>query len=203
MTQILIIGDSFSSDWSKKYNDYPGWPNLLAQDHNITNLSQPGCSEYRILQQLESVDLNDYDFVIVSHTSPSRIYTRQHPIHYGDLLHNNSDLIFTDIEYHASKLKNWLNRSLKAAKGFFVHHYDMEFYDYVYNKIRDDIHDRLYDKPTLIVNHLQCLEHYKRSNLIDFSSMLAIRSGLINHFSAEGNRIIYKKIKQYLDDHLQ
>jgi hypothetical protein len=99
MAKILIIGDSFSSDWSKKYKDYPGWPNLLAQDFDMTNLSQPGCSEFRILKQLKSVDLNEYDFVIISHTSPSRIYTRQHPIHSGDPLHSESDLIFTDIEY--------------------------------------------------------------------------------------------------------
>ena len=203
MTQILIIGDSFSSDWSKKYNNYLGWPNLLARDYTITNLSQPGCSEYRILRQLKSVDLNKYDFVIVSHTSPSRIYTRCHPIHSNDLLHGHSDLIFTDIEYHASRLRNWFNHSLKAAKGFFIHHYDMEFYDYVYNKIRDDIHTCLYDRPVLIVNHLPCLEPHKQPNLLDFSDMLTTHPGLINHFSAEGNHIIYKKIRQYLDDHLQ
>jgi hypothetical protein len=34
--KILIIGDSFAADWSVKYNDYAGWPNLLAQTLVLT-----------------------------------------------------------------------------------------------------------------------------------------------------------------------
>ena len=61
--KILICGDSFSSDWSPEYPDCQGWPNLLAKDYKVTNLSQAGCSEYRIYKQIKSKNLDNFDFV--------------------------------------------------------------------------------------------------------------------------------------------
>jgi hypothetical protein len=102
MKRVLIIGDSFGADWSVKYRDYPGWPSLLARVYSVVNLAQAGISEYKIYKQLLSVtDLDSYEYVIVSHTSPYRVTTNSHPVHANDLLHNNADLIFNDIEYHS------------------------------------------------------------------------------------------------------
>ena len=50
--KILICGDSFAADWTVKYPGQ-GWPNMLAEIHEVTNLAQAGCSEYKILKQLE------------------------------------------------------------------------------------------------------------------------------------------------------
>ena len=48
---ILICGDSFAADWTKKYNGN-GWVNMLCNDFNITNVAEAGVSEYKIYQQL-------------------------------------------------------------------------------------------------------------------------------------------------------
>jgi len=47
--KILICGDSFAADWTVKYPGQ-GWPNMLAQQHEIVNLAQAGCSEYKIFK---------------------------------------------------------------------------------------------------------------------------------------------------------
>jgi lysophospholipase L1-like esterase len=36
---LLIAGDSFSADWTKKY-DGIGWVNMLENDFDVTNVSQ-------------------------------------------------------------------------------------------------------------------------------------------------------------------
>jgi hypothetical protein len=197
---ILIVGDSFSADWSAKYNDYPGWPNMLAKKFNVTNLSQAGCSEYKILNQLKSVDdLDQFDLIIISHTSPSRIFTPRHPIHYNDRLHHSCDLFFTDLEYHCQKIKNLLNRSLHSARNFFKFHYDDDFYLYIYNKIIQDIDNIVKNKPVVVSNlHDNNLNNYKY--YLDFSTMLSTHSGKINHFSHKGNDIIYKRIIKIIND---
>jgi hypothetical protein len=79
--KILVVGDSFAADWTVKYPCGKGWVNLLAEHHDVTNLAQAGCCEYRILKQLkENYIAGHFDAVIVSHTSPYRLYTRKNPI---------------------------------------------------------------------------------------------------------------------------
>ena len=119
LSNILIIGDSFAADWSTKYNNYLGWPNLLAQSHSVTNLAQAGVSEHKIYKQLCSVqDLSVYDVVIVAHTSPFRVPTKRHPMHSKDVLHKDADLIYSDIEYHSNRLKNIFNKSVAYRLKF-------------------------------------------------------------------------------------
>ena len=50
MSNILICGDSFAADWTKKY-DGTGWVNMLTKDHTITNIAEAGVSEYKIYKQ--------------------------------------------------------------------------------------------------------------------------------------------------------
>ena len=62
---ILIIGDSWAADWSQKHSQYPGWPNILAEEFNVTNIAQAGVSQYSITQQLKKTpsttqDADDY-----------------------------------------------------------------------------------------------------------------------------------------------
>ena len=104
---ILIVGDSFAADWTVKYKGI-GWPNMLSKRHNVTNLAQAGCSEYKIYKQLLSVNLDDFDYIIASHTSPYRIYVTEHPVHSMDKLHNDCDLIYTDLKEHSKRDKKLL-----------------------------------------------------------------------------------------------
>ena len=50
MSKILICGDSFAADWSKKYEG-KGWVNMIENDHVITNIAEAGVSEYKIYKQ--------------------------------------------------------------------------------------------------------------------------------------------------------
>jgi isopropylmalate/homocitrate/citramalate synthase len=135
--KLLICGDSFAADWTVKYNDV-GWPNMLANDYKITNLAQAGCGEYKIYKQLVSVNLDEYDAIIVSHTSPTRIYINSHPVHAHDLLHKNSDLIYADIVEHAKS-----NKSLKPIVDYFENYFDLEYAMFVHTLLCEKIENHL------------------------------------------------------------
>ena len=76
--KLLICGDSFAADWTVKYKGH-GWPNLLSQSFEVTNLARAGVCEYKIYNQLLSVDPSAFDVIIISHTSPFRLYVKEHP----------------------------------------------------------------------------------------------------------------------------
>jgi len=191
LSNILIIGDSFAADWSTKYKDYLGWPNLLAKQHTVTNLAQAGVSEYKIYRQLLSVDnLEQYDVVIVAHTSPYRIPTWQHPIHSNDSLHKDADLIYADIAYHSKRIRNIFNRSLRGAYDFFTYHYDSGFFEDSYGLFRKEINRILQDK---LVITLLTFGGYRalEKDVLDFTYLLNTQPGLINHYSEQGNQLVY------------
>ena len=53
--KLLIAGDSFAADWSKKYKNACGWVNTLCEDYDVTNVAQAGASEYKIYNQLKKI----------------------------------------------------------------------------------------------------------------------------------------------------
>jgi hypothetical protein len=193
---ILIIGDSFAADWSIKYNDYPGWPNLLDSKYNVINLAQAGVGEYKIYKQLLSIkNLEKIDIVIVSHTSPYRIYTQQHPVHKNDVLHKNADLMINDLSYHASKLKNMFNSALKCGLNFFKYHADEQYLDTVYQLFREKINSMLKNKKVIVISNLKHLESFTTENIVlNYSDLCVTMPGIINHISAEANQVVYNDL---------
>ena len=188
--KILIIGDSFAADWSVKYNQYKGWPNLLADTYDVTNLAQAGVSEYKIYKQLDKVLwIGEYKLVIVSHTSPYRVPTRNHPIHHNDLLHNSADLMLNDITYHSKKITNFFNKSLESASSFFKYHYDVDFYETTYKLYRKAIEDRLNITKFISLNMFPDSE---QKCTIDLSNVVTTHKGKINHMSEEGNKLVFE-----------
>jgi len=188
MKKILILGDSFAADWSVKYKDYMGWPNLLKEKYEVTNLAQAGVGEYKIYKQLLDVNnIEYYDCVIISHTSPFRVHTRNHPIHKNDSLHSNADLIYGDIEYHYyTKWYNFFNKGLKAAFSYFKFHFDIDFYETTYWLYRNEIERKLSDTKTIVIDNF-----HNNKGTLNFTDMYPEYSGKINHFSKEGNHIIF------------
>jgi len=199
--KILILGDSFAADWSCKYQDYPGWPELLAGDFHVTNHAQAGVGEYKILCQLQQVpDLDQYEIVIVSHTSPYRVHTPLHPVHARDQLHGNADLIFTDCEYHGSRVRHWFNQSLGSAIGYFKYHFDQSYYKTIYKLLRSEINSILKNSHVIVVNNLpENLEFVTEANVLDFVKLWKEQPGKINHYSQVGNKEIYNTIKQTIN----
>ena len=189
--KILIVGDSFSSIWP---GTTAGWPSLIANDYIVTNLSQPGIGEYKILKQLKNAPAERYDLTIVSHTSPSRIHTLNHPIHTSGF-HQHCDLIYTDLENRWSLF----NDNLKVSKKWFEYHYDDEYQIDIYNLIRAEIR-RSINGPYLSITHTEISHNLTiEENCINFSDVWKEHRGTINHYTEHGNQIVYKEIKEAID----
>ena len=190
MEQLLICGDSFSADWSVKY-PIIGWPNMLTQDYDVTNLSQAGCSEYKIYQQLISVNLDLFDRVIIAHTSPYRIYVEQHPIHNQDVLHKNSDLIYSDLVSHLDT-----HPELKSTVDFFEQHFSIKYAEFIHRLICEEINKLVIDLP--VIHMINFEGQYPFTHSIDFSLLFKTNRGTINHYDEKANKLIYNKLKLLL-----
>jgi hypothetical protein len=188
MKKILICGDSFAADWTIKYPG-EGWPNLLAKEYDVTNLAQAGCSEYRIHKQLSSVDLNLFDYILVFHTSPNRLYTSLHPVHSKDPLHSNSDLIYTDVKEHSKT-----NTELVPIVEYFEKHFDMEYAVFMHNLLCKQIEKNLEPYNVIHASGIDYEGLYQFSDMMQFNSTVLKNRGTINHCNDTGNKIIYESI---------
>jgi len=201
---ILIAGDSFAADWTVKYPEQSGWPNMLAEQFSVRNIAQAGVSEYKIYQQIMSVDnLNNYDVFILSHTSPYRMVTRKHPVHHSDVLHEHADLILSDINYHSQMLKSLFNPSLRAAQAFIHYHYDSEYHETVFNLFKEKINKKLPKKKTIVIDYFSDTDNVKKKqHLLNFKELQKTHPGLINHLSHNGNKLVFQQIVNYLQTHI-
>ncbi len=178
--KILVAGDSFAADWTIEHKGHYGWPNLLASEHDVTNVAQAGCSEYRIYKQLLSVNLKDYNLVIVSHTSPYRLYVPEHPLHSDSVLHKNSDIIYTDI-----------HDRIPALQEYFEKYFDFEYARFVHTAIGKEIRELLKNQLSLHLYHIEGNLPCEFEHTLDLSSEWDKHRGLINHYSDKGNKVIY------------
>lgn len=187
---ILILGDSFACDW-KFTSDIIGWPTLLKQDFEITNLAQAGVSEYKIYKQLQSVNVSDFDFVIISHTSAYRIPVETHPTYSKGDLHENCDLIFSDIESKRKKYKV-LDIAYKFYKNLFWGEYFEFTSNLIYEKIKEQTSNGI---------HITFFDKFYDDSVIKLEHIFKHKRGHVNHLNSEGNREVYeiliKKLKSY------
>ena len=180
MARILITGDSFAANWGNNR----GWPNQLSQTHEVVNLAQAGVGEYKILKQLQSTSLNQYDHIIVSHTSPYRMHTAYHPLHADSKLHKNCDFIYSDVQGR-----------LPEVEKFFMEYWDLEYAHYVHKKICMDIDSITKEYAVIHMNHIDWTDQYQFNNMIDFSN-LKKSINEHNHYDKEHNQIICKNLIQ-------
>lgn len=185
--KLLIAGDSFAADWTKKYPDAYGWVNMLSHDFEVTNIAEAGVSEYKIYKQLKSVDINKFDKIIISHTSAYRIPIEEHPIYKNDLLHSNCDLIFSDV-------KEYLNNStMKTAYDFYSEIFYADYFVFVNELIFNKIFSIC---PAAI--HMTFFDNFYNNNVLKFENIFLKNKGNTNHLSLKGNNIIFEKIKNKL-----
>lgn len=188
MKKILICGDSFAADWTKKYKGI-GWPNMLAQEYKVTNLAQAGCCEYKIYKQLISINLLKFDHIIISHTSPYRLYVNKHPLHHNDPLHKNSDIIYSDIKDY---------KELSPIIDYYENYFDLEHAEFIHNLICNKIDDitKLYN--VLHLTSFDWTNLYKFPNLISFENIFKKHPGCMNHYNDLGNKLVYNTLKMHL-----
>ena len=185
--KLLIAGDSFAAKYP---NDTSvGWPLLLKQYYDITNTAQAGVSEYKILKQLKSVsNIGQYSLIIIAHTSPYRVHTRQ-SIHSTEL-HKDCDLLMSDIDDKFS-----IRPSVFAAKGYFKHHFDPDYYEDMYSLLRKEIQNITRYTPTLHIDHFESsLKYAKEDFKLDLPQMWPYYKGNINHYTPEGNQLVCARI---------
>ena len=187
--KILIVGDSYAADCSVKYTDYKGWPNLISENYDTTNLAQAGVGQFKIFKQLKSVDINLFDVVITSYTSPYRVHTQKHPVHFDDVLHKNCDLLANDIEYFYKKDSS--NESLRTARNYFKYHFDTEYYDTMYKILLNECDKIIGHKKHIQLRNLNY-------GLQNWSDIISKNPGVINHLSEKGNIIVYNEISKVL-----
>lgn len=198
--KLLICGDSFAADWTVKYPDGAGWPNYLAKKYDLTNCAQAGCSEYKILKQLQQQDLSQYTHVVISHTSATRIPVDTHPVHYNDILHKNSDLIYSDIQYHAQH-----NPNLTGIIEYFERYFDLDYAQYCYNHIVKDIDVLLSAHNDLKILHTSVLVEsldglITTGKFISYHNMLSSHQGLHNHFNNNANQLVFADIEKFINE---
>ena len=190
--KILIAGDSFATVWP---DSQLGWPTLLAKKYSVVNLAQAGIGEYKILKQIQSQEINNFDLVIVSHTSPSRLHTNNHPVH-KDGFHKNCDLILNDLINRSA----FRNPSLKAAQEYFKYHYDDTYQIDIYNLIRKQI-KLLITVPYISMSHIDIANQLAvETNHIDFSGLWSKERGSINHYTIEGNSKIFETLEDMISE---
>lgn len=193
--KILIAGDSFAADWTVKYkNQGKGWPNLLAEKHDVKNIAQAGCGEYKIYKQLINENLDDFDCIIVSHTSAYRVHTMYHPIHNNDSLHSNADFIYSDIKEHSQS-----NKELNCVVEYYEKYFDTEYAQFVHSLICEKINQLCKDHP--------CVLHVTDSGWSDFyqfPDMLVLdyfkpKTNSINHYDQQSNIDIFQKVLEKIN----
>lgn len=186
--KILLAGDSFSAPW---IGSTTGWPALLENEFKITNLSQAGISEYKILKQIKSQSLDSFDLIIVNHTSPFRVHTNN-SIH-NTALHANCDLIFTDIEANYNKH----DERIVTAFNWFKHHYDEEYQIDIYKMMREEISRLISDRTYLAIDHTPTSSDYRfEHNYLNFTHHWLSNKGLVNHYTESGNQHVAATIKE-------
>jgi len=191
----LIAGDSFACEWPNGTN---GWPQLLACDHSVTNVAQAGASEYRIWLQLRDIEINSYDMVIVSHSSPNRVFVREHPIHRSGL-HANCDLIFNDID----RFRPW-DTKLTNIRNWFRYYFDEQYHNDIYVMLRQQIMQLIPEEKYICTTH----SHHRRELVcephnMDFTDIWSRYRGDINHYTDQGNTLIYNLLSREIDRRAQ
>lgn len=197
MEKILICGDSFAADWTID-QQIDGWPNMLDKEFHVDNLAQAGCSQYKIYKQLTSKikKLTEYSFVIISHTSPYRIYTTEHPCYVKDKLHKNSDFIYNDVKNKVDQFPE-----LKCITDYYERFFDFEYAKFVHNCICEQIHN--ITKCCLNVIHMSGFDYkdlYEFNNFLDLSQIHTCHKGSVNHFNNQGNKMVYEKIVRKINE---
>ena len=187
--KLLIAGDSFAADWTKKYENICGWVNMLESDYDVTNIAQAGVSEYKIYKQLEKIDITKFEHIIVSHTSAYRIPIEEHPIHKDDSLHDNCDIIYSDAEVHIE------NNIMKTAVDFYVNIFHPDYFCFINDLIFKEI-----QKITPNAIHITFFDNFYDNNILKFEDIFLSHKGNINHLDEKGNSLFYNTIKNILNE---
>jgi hypothetical protein len=121
----------------------------------------------------------------------------RHPIHHGDILHNNCDLIYEDLKSHADD-----SDEIRFFVDFFEKYYDLEHAIYVHNLICRDIAEYLknYQGKVVHIRNIPWDGFYQFADMIDNSDVFLSHRGGNNHFDNQGNSIVYQRVMERISE---
>lgn len=187
--KILIVGDSFASE---RLSGGIGWPSLLTKEYTVTNMALPGIGEYKILTLLKSQQLNHFDFVIVSHTSPYRVHTEINPLYPENHIYHASDLIFTDVE---NKIDN--DEIARSLYVYFQKVFDNTYYEWIHTKCCEEINclEQKSCAKFIHITHFEWKNLYRFPNLTNFYNLWRVNKGPFAHYNKKGSSVIHQHLK--------
>jgi len=132
--------------------------------------------------------------VLIFHTSPNRIHYSHPNTMHSDSFHQNSDLLFADVEHHRHK-----NRLAQTAYDYFLNIFDTDYYSYVHNLICADIDKETKQHKTYHFTAFDYSKLYQFDNsLIDLYNTWSTNRGDVNHLCPEGHDKFFLKINSLL-----
>jgi len=186
--KLAIFGDSFGvTDGNAQ-----SWIRRLEQNFFIQNYCICGIGEYKIWKQIEQVEIDQFDVVLVTHTSPTRVHVEYNPLHSTSQYHQQCDIIYADIAEHN-------NEFARACKQFFKHIYNETYQIDMFNLVIEKIENMLKVHP-----HVQHITHFdytglhQPNGLVNFYDVFCEHRGNINHYTPTGNDIVYNRLLQCL-----
>jgi hypothetical protein len=118
---LYALGDSFTNGHNFSIEDKKKyvWPVLLGKklDCDYVNLAEPGASNWQMARQLQSLKLNDNDFVVISWSMPYRFemcYEKIMPP-LVDCGKTENIRNFSKIVYHDLFDENWFDEMFKMV----------------------------------------------------------------------------------------
>jgi len=174
--KLLIVGDSFAAKYP---GEFPGWADLIEDQYLVDNIAQHGVGEYKILKQIESINLKNYDVVIISHTSPYRIHTTKNPLHITGI-HSACDFIYEDVRGR-----------LPDVEKFFTEYFDLEYATRIHELLHKEINSILKNSYVIDTKSLGIEQLFKTNR------------GTVQHLDKAGNQKIFSKLQKILDKHKQ
>ena len=185
MERLIIFGDSFGVQ--KTLELFNSWVTLLDNHFEIENRCECGVGQYKILQQLKNTDLTKFDKILITHTSPTRVYVKDNPIHKNSVYYKNCDILFADIENHVDEFS-------VACKLYFKHIFDFNYAIDIHNMICQEIDKLCKGKTTIHMTNFDYTNMYSFPNLINFYPLFLKNKGEVNHYNEVGNNKIYQTL---------
>jgi hypothetical protein len=183
--RIGLFGDSFGYQTTNQ--PFKSWVDWLSQHAIIDNYCQSGVSEYKILEQLRLINLSQYDQIIITHTSPTRVFVRYNPLHKDSETHKNCDLLLSDIESKNDPFS-------QVCKNYFKYIFDIDYAIDIHNMICQEINNIVKNYKVIHITHFDYRQCYQFPNMIDFYKLWVKNQGEVNHYNEFGNRQIYETI---------
>lgn len=188
--KIGLFGDSFGYELHDQ--PYPSWVTLLKNNFEIINHCQSGVSEYKILQQLKKSNLESFDKILITHTSPLRVYVAHNPLHTNSNSHKNCDIIFTDIADRTDDFS-------MACQQYFRYIFDIDYATNIHNMICQQIDQLCQNKSVLHITHFDYTGLFKFCPMLNFYQFWLKNKGEVNHYNQTGNQKVYKEVLNYLN----